>query len=92
MRPRVRTSRSPCWYRPGSTECERTASDRAGRRGAPCRRASVLRSICSSAGAEATEWLGADLHRDYLKFKRAELAGLEGLDEDEICRRYAAAY
>lgn len=42
--------------------------------------------------AEAPEWLGADLHRDYLRFKRAELAGLEGLDEDEICRRYAAAY
>lgn len=40
----------------------------------------------------AAEWLGEDVHRDYLAFKRAELAGLEGLDEAEICRRYAAAY
>jgi glutamine synthetase len=38
------------------------------------------------------DWLGADLHSAYLAFKRAELQGLEGLDEAEICRRYAEAY
>ena len=28
----------------------------------------------------------------YLKFKRAEIKGLENLDETEICRRYAQVY
>jgi hypothetical protein len=28
----------------------------------------------------------------YLLFKRAEIDGLEGLDENEICRRYAEVY
>jgi glutamine synthetase len=40
----------------------------------------------------AGEWLGKDVHAAYLAFKRAELAGLADLDEDEICRRYAEAY
>jgi glutamine synthetase len=40
----------------------------------------------------AGEWLGTDLHAAYLAFKRAELAGLADLDEEEICRRYAEAY
>jgi glutamine synthetase len=40
----------------------------------------------------AAEWLGTDLYTAYLTFKRAELAGLADLDEDEICRRYAEAY
>jgi glutamine synthetase len=40
----------------------------------------------------AGEWLGTDVHAAYLAFKRAELAGLADLDEDEICRRYAEAY
>lgn len=40
----------------------------------------------------APEWLGADVHAAYLAFKRAELAGLADLDEDEICHRYAQAY
>lgn len=40
----------------------------------------------------AAEWFGADLHSAYVKFKRAEIASLDGLDEAEICRRYAAAY
>lgn len=40
----------------------------------------------------AAEWLGPEVHAAYLAFKRAELAGLEGLDEGEICRRYAEAY
>jgi glutamine synthetase len=40
----------------------------------------------------AADWLGADLFSAYLSFKRAEIKGLENLDEDEICRRYAEAY
>jgi glutamine synthetase len=40
----------------------------------------------------AAEWLGADLFSGYLKFKRAEIKGLESLDESEICRRYAEVY
>jgi glutamine synthetase len=40
----------------------------------------------------ATQWLGADLFSAYLKFKRAEIKGLENLDESEICRRYAEVY
>jgi hypothetical protein len=35
---------------------------------------------------------GADLFAAYLKFKRAEMASLETLDETEICRRYAEVY
>jgi glutamine synthetase len=44
------------------------------------------------ASRAAAEWLGTDLHAAYLAFKRAEVAGLADLDEDEICRRYAEAY
>src|SRR5580704_13156626 len=44
------------------------------------------------ASPAAGEWLGTDVHAAYLAFKRAELAGLADLDEDEICRRYAEAY
>ena len=40
----------------------------------------------------AAEWLGADLFSAYIRFKRAEIAGLESLDENEICRRYAEVY
>jgi glutamine synthetase len=40
----------------------------------------------------AADWLGEDLLAAYLLFKRAELKGLEGLDETEICRRYAEVY
>jgi glutamine synthetase len=40
----------------------------------------------------AADWLGKDLLAAYLLFKRAEIKGLEGLDEKEICRRYAEAY
>ncbi|MDB6083461.1 MAG: glutamine synthetase type [Gammaproteobacteria bacterium] len=40
----------------------------------------------------AAEWLGADLLAAYVSFKRAEIAGLENLDENEICRRYAEVY
>jgi len=40
----------------------------------------------------AAEWLGADLFCAYARFKRAEIKGLEALDENEICRRYAEVY
>jgi glutamine synthetase len=40
----------------------------------------------------AAEWLGGDLFSAYLRFKRAEIKGLENLDESEICRRYAEVY
>jgi glutamine synthetase len=40
----------------------------------------------------AAEWLGHELLGAYLKFKRAEIKGLENLDESEICRRYAESY
>jgi len=42
--------------------------------------------------AAAADWLGEDLLSAYLLFKRAEIKGLEGLDEHEICRRYAEVY
>jgi glutamine synthetase len=42
--------------------------------------------------AAAADWLGEDLLSAYLLFKRAEIKGLEGLDEGEICRRYAEVY
>jgi glutamine synthetase len=44
------------------------------------------------ASEPAAEWLGADLFAAYLKFKRAEIKGLENLDETEICRRYTEVY
>lgn len=45
-----------------------------------------------ASAPEAREWLGAELLDGYLKFKRAEIVSLEGLDENEICRRYAEVY
>jgi glutamine synthetase len=44
------------------------------------------------ASEAAAEWLGADLFAAYLLFKRAEIKGLENLDETEICRRYSEVY
>jgi glutamine synthetase len=44
------------------------------------------------ASEAAAQWLGADLFPAYLLFKRAEIKGLENLDEAEICRRYAEVY
>jgi glutamine synthetase len=44
------------------------------------------------ASEPAAEWLGADLLAAYVQFKRAEIKGLDNLDESEICRRYAEAY
>jgi len=40
----------------------------------------------------AVDWLGPDLLSGYLQFKRAENQGMAGLDEQEVCRRYAACY
>lgn len=40
----------------------------------------------------AADWLGEDLLSAYLLFKRAEVKGLDGLEESEICRRYAEVY
>lgn len=44
------------------------------------------------ASRSAAAWLGTDLHAGYLKFKRAELASLDGCDEAEVCRRYREVY
>jgi glutamine synthetase len=44
------------------------------------------------ASETAAEWLGPDVLAAYLQFKRAEIKGLENLDEKEICRRYAEVY
>lgn len=42
--------------------------------------------------AVAKAWLGPTLAQAYLMHKRGELGVLEGVDADEICRRYAEAY
>jgi glutamine synthetase len=42
--------------------------------------------------ARAADWLGPELLAAYLRFKRGEMAGLENLEEAEICRRYAEVY
>ena len=44
------------------------------------------------ASAEAQSWFGSEFHAVYLQFKRSEIASLAGLDEVEICRRYAEIY
>ncbi|HYZ62249.1 MAG TPA: glutamine synthetase family protein [Acetobacteraceae bacterium] len=45
-----------------------------------------------AASETVAEWFG-DLFRDvYLRFKRAELKALAGLDEAAVCARYAAVY
>jgi glutamine synthetase len=41
---------------------------------------------------EARKWFGEDFLNAYLLFKRSEIRSLEGLDEQEICRRYAEVY
>ena len=40
----------------------------------------------------AKAWLGPTLAQAYLVHKRGELGMLQGLDADEVCRRYAEAY
>jgi glutamine synthetase len=44
------------------------------------------------ASAAAEEWLGPELLPAYVAFKRAEIKGLDNLDESEICRRYEQVY
>lgn len=44
------------------------------------------------ADSVAKSWLGPTLGEAYLMHKRGEIGMLQGLDEDEICRRYAEAY
>jgi glutamine synthetase len=44
------------------------------------------------ASEAAADWLGGDLLPAYLSFKRAEIKGMENLDEIEICRRYSEVY
>jgi glutamine synthetase len=44
------------------------------------------------ADAVARAWLGPTLADAYLMHKRGEIGMLQGLGEDEICRRYAEAY
>src|ERR1700692_1184100 len=50
----------------------------------------ALTLLETSAAAE--EWLGPELLPAYVAFKRAEIKGLDDLDEAEICRRYAEVY
>jgi glutamine synthetase len=40
----------------------------------------------------ASQALGVSLLSAYVQFKRAEIKSLEGLNEDQICRRYAQVY
>ena len=44
------------------------------------------------ASPAVAEWLGPELLPAYVAFKRAEIKGLENLDESEICRRYEQIY
>jgi len=45
-----------------------------------------------AACAEARDWFGERFFDVYLQFKRAELRVVEGLDDAEICARYAEVY
>jgi len=45
-----------------------------------------------AACAEAREWFGERFLEVYLQFKRAELRVLDGLDDAEVCARYAEVY
>jgi glutamine synthetase len=45
-----------------------------------------------AACGEAREWFGDRFFEVYLQFKRAELKAIEGLDDAEICARYAEVY
>jgi glutamine synthetase len=47
---------------------------------------------CLHSDDNARRWMPALLYDTYVGVKRAELSLVEELDDDEICRRYAAAY
>jgi len=42
--------------------------------------------------SEAKNWFGAEFLELYLGFKRDEVEGMDGLESQEICDRYAAVY
>ena len=44
------------------------------------------------ASEAARAWCGTAMHEAYLAFKRAEIAAIDGLSDDEICSRYAEVY
>jgi glutamine synthetase len=44
------------------------------------------------ASEAAAGWLGPELTRSYIGFKRGEIESVEHLEEDDICRRYAEVY
>ena len=44
------------------------------------------------ASLDAAAWFGPSLRDVYIRFKRAELKALAGLDEAAVCDRYAAIY
>jgi glutamine synthetase len=44
------------------------------------------------ATAAARDWCGPEFLTAYLELKRAEIAALGGLNEGEVCRRYAEVY
>ena len=69
---------------------ERRALEPGSRRPLPISLADALTLLEDTPAAAS--WLGADLLAGYLLFKRAEIRGLEGLEEEEICRRYAEVY
>ena len=56
----------------------------------PASFADALASFAASAAAAA--WFGPLFHDVYVRFKRAELRVLDGLDEADICDRYAGVY
>jgi glutamine synthetase len=69
---------------------EKREIETAGRHPLPTSLAAALTLLENTPAASA--WLGADLLSGYLLFKRAEIKGLENLEESEICRRYAEVY
>ena len=56
----------------------------------PATLAGALDAFAASPGT--VDWFGPVLHDAYLRFKRAELRALAGLDEAAICARYADIY
>jgi glutamine synthetase len=54
---------------------------------------SLAEALDALAASEAAAgWFGAEFLAVYLQFKRAEIKALAGLNEAEICRRYAEVY
>jgi len=54
---------------------------------------SLAEAIALTESSElAARCLGSELLSGYVAFKRAELASVAGLDDDEVCRRYGDVY